>query len=167
MKILSLTAIVGLVAYLAGCTSTPQPPLALAPIGPRQLQREPNPGPRGSLIVYSAFEYASSNSDSDQRRHTDYELRSADGALTQRISNRADTMGEEPAILKLTPGNYSITARAKSAKQVIVPLVIETDKTTCVRLDGSEPIGSQRVAASEMVRLPDGTPVGWRAKSDD
>lgn len=69
--------------------------------------------------------------------------------------------------MKLAPGRYSVSARANGVARVKVPLVIEADKTTCVRLDGSEPLGRERVASSEFVTLPDGTPVGWRVKASD
>jgi hypothetical protein len=166
MKVLTRFAVVCVVACTAACTST-QPNLALAPIGPRRLPVEAERQLTGSLVVYSAFEAVNTPSDSDQRRHSDYELRSADGAVIKRVSNQEQTFSEDPATVKLAPGRYSITARANASRRVDVPIVIEADKTTCVRLDGSEPIGSRRVAASEMVRLPDGTPVGWRVRSTD
>jgi hypothetical protein len=166
MKTPALAVIACLIGCASGCMST-QPAIALAPVGPRQFPPEPNLGPRGSLIVYSAFEPVSISSDSEQRRHSDYDLRSVDGKLIQRVVNRADALHEEPAVVKLAPGHYSVAARAYGAQRVVIPIVIEEDKTTCVRLDGSEPRGSDRVAASELVSLPDGTPVGWRVRRTD
>jgi len=165
MKAITQLAVVCVLAGTA-CTSS-QPTLALAPVGPRRIPPETEIGPRGSLVVYSAFETVNAFSDAEQRRHSDYDLRSVGGELIQRVVNHEQSLGEDPAIVKLVPGRYSITARASNSRRVDVPVVIEAEKTTCVRLDGSEPIGSSRVAASEMVRLPDGTPVGWRAKSPD
>jgi hypothetical protein len=118
-------------------------------------------------VVYSAFEAVSLPRDSDQRRHSNYELRSAEGVVITRVSNQEDPSREDPATVRLAPGLYSIIAQARAARRVEIPIAIEADKTTCVRLDGSEPIGSKRVAASELVNLPDGTPVGWRVKSPE
>ena len=165
MKVPIQFILLWVVACTIGCTST-QPNLSLAPIGPRRIPPESESPSLGSLVVYSAFEAMSSSNDSDQRRHSNYELRAANGDLIERISNQEQQFSEEPAIVKLAPGRYSITARANVSRRVDIPIVIEADKTTCVRLDGSEPIGSRRVAASELVSLPDGTPVGWRAKSE-
>jgi hypothetical protein len=166
MKVLTRFAVWCLLVCTAACTSTPST-VTLAPIGPRRIPQEAETAVRGSLIVYSAFESVSAASDSELRRHSDYELRSADGTVLQRVVNREHPFSEEPTTLRLSPGHYAITARASRSRSVDVPIVIEADKVTCVRLDGSEPIGSRRVAAAELVRLPDGTPVGWRVRATD
>lgn len=164
MKISSASIVASAVAGFAGCASTP--PLALAPVGPRQYPAEASSAaPRGTLVVYSAFDPTSALTD-DRSHHSDYELRSADGQLIQRVRNRANGISEEPAALDLAPGRYEVAAPAVNSRRVVAPVMIEADKTTCLRLDGSEPVGSKRVAANELVRLPDGTVVGWRVKND-
>jgi hypothetical protein len=162
VRIVALCAI----ACAPACTSS-QSPIALAPVGPRQLPPESESEPKGSLVVYSAFEPMNASVDSEERRHSDYELCSADGRLIRRVANTAPRFSEEPAVVRLAPGSYSITARANGSLRVKVPVVIVADKTTCVRLDGSEPLGRDRVAASEFVTLPDGRAVGWRVKTSD
>ena len=154
-----------LLACVTSCTT--QPPLALAPVGPR---KNPLPiargDPHGLLVVYSAFDATSGLSD-DLRHHSDYDLCAGGGRVIQRVLNRANGFGEEPVTIELAPGGYQVVARATKSRQVIVPIIIEADKTTCLRLDGSEPTGSRRMDASELVSLPDGAPVGWRAKTDE
>jgi len=161
-----LSAATCMIVYAAGCTSA-QTPLVLGTVGPRQYLPEVNSiEPRGSLVVYTAFDSSSVTGD-DQPRHSDYELRSSDGQLIKRVFNRAHGIGDEPATVDLVPGRYVIEARATRARRVSVPIAIEADRTTCLRLDGSEPTGSKHAAASELVRLPDGTPVGWRMNNHE
>ena len=163
MKSLTLIALTCF-AFAAGCSSVQQPSITLAPIGPRQFPPDPHAVPRGTLVVYSEFEVTRYTSDSDQRYHSDYELRSVSGELIKRVFNRSGASSEDPAAVELAPGSYLVVARATGSQRVNAPVIIDAKETTCVRLDGSEPIGSKRMAASELVSLPDGKPVGWRVK---
>ena len=164
MRIVLPTVVVSILACVTGCTTQP---IALAPVGPQRSPALAAKGdPHGLLVVYSAFDATAGMSD-ELKHHSDYDLRSGHGQLIERVFNRANGLSEEPVALELAPGNYEVVARATRSRQVIVPIIIEADKTTCLRLDGSEPIGSRRVAASELVILPDVAPVGWRAKIDE
>src|SRR3954471_16592687 len=98
MKVLTRLAVLCVVVCTAACTST-QPNLALGPIGPRRIPPEAESTPRGALVVYSAFEAVSASSDSDLRRHSDYDLRSADGAVIKRVSNQEQAFSEDPAMV--------------------------------------------------------------------
>jgi hypothetical protein len=162
MRFLTLMALSLAVALSVGCVS-PQPPVTLAPVGPRPLAVHTNIVPQGSLVVYSALDGGGSASGSEQTYHSPYEIHSAGGELLKRVPNRLGALDPESEVIELAPGRYTIAARASGSKSVIVPVVIETAKTTYVHLDGSELAGSRRVTRSALVNSPDGSVVGWRA----
>jgi hypothetical protein len=62
-------------------------------------------------------------------------------------------------------GEYNIVAESESYGRVTVPVVIEADKTTIVHLDRRWPVGTKLAAGAvtkNLVRLPDGEPIGWK-----
>ncbi|HEY6166953.1 MAG TPA: hypothetical protein VI454_02855 [Verrucomicrobiae bacterium] len=144
---------------LAGCTSTP--PLVLSePVGPAPrsvvaMER------RGTLVVYSDWDHFATG-DSDRYYREDYTLYWPDSTRTQRVQNHIGSLDEGPVLLRLPPGTYRVKTRAARYGTVIVTVVIEAERTTAIRLDGTMP---KRAAASDAseVRLPNGQVVGWKA----
>lgn len=149
------------VLFVTGCASLP--PVTLLPVGPKWPEVAAS-RPQGGLMVYSALETGGAGSDTDQSYHTAYTLHFENGQPQRRIANRETNSSTEPQMVMLDPGRYSVTARASGRRQVIVPVVIEANKTTTVHLDGSEPLGIRRGARSDFVSFADGAIVGWRAR---
>lgn len=119
-------------------------------------------------MVYSDWENASSAVDTEQLRRSDYEIRSNEGQVLRRVSNRVGFFGSDPATVELAPGRYVVIARASGRRgQVVIPVVIETGKSTFVHLDGSEPAGVKRATAAQVVTFADGKVVGWRAPTEE
>jgi hypothetical protein len=161
MKFPALIVFACAAAFVTGCVS--QPPVTLLPVGPKWPEVAAD-RPQGVLLVYSALETGGAASDTEQSYHSAYTLRFEDGQAQRRIANRESTFSGEPQMVMLDPGRYSVAARASGHRHVIVPVVIEANKTTAVHLDGSEPLGSQRIARSDFVSFANGAIVGWRAR---
>lgn len=160
--ILSVICVAG---GMCGCVSH-HSPIELMAVGPWTPAAQ-EPASVGSLVVYSALNTTPSPYDFEQLHHSDYEIRIANGQLVRRVANRLGLFGSDPATVELTPGRYTVIARASGRRRsVSVPVVIETAKSTFVHLDDSEPPGAKRAAAAQVVTFADGKAVGWRASAE-
>jgi hypothetical protein len=151
-----LTAVV----VMAGC-ATRAPLLVQNPVGPRPSF----PARRtGDLVVYSAT-YTPTVEEGEYPVHTNYIIATPDDKVLERVSNRAGPFEAYPATVALPSGEYHVRAQYDRGGFVVVPVVIVPGKTTIVDLNGGAlPPGID--AAKDMVRLPDGHVVGWRATSE-
>jgi len=150
---------------LAGCASSQQG-LTLAPVGPASTQAAPVVSENGSLVVYSAYDVTPANQgDYEHRRHyTDYKILNQDGSLLKVVHNDSGSVVREAARVDLPPGSYKVVARANGYGKVTVPVVIEQNQLTTVHLEGGGSWQNEAARSSDqVVRLPDGTIVGWRA----
>jgi hypothetical protein len=82
------------------------------------------------------------------------------------VSNSHSPSDGTPALVTLPPGTYHVEARAQDyagvTTRATVPVVVEAGRVTAVHLEGDwKPAGHPK--ASELVRLPNGHAVGWRA----
>jgi hypothetical protein len=152
---------------LAGCVSQPHG-LVLDPIGP------PNPqfagtGSNGTLVVFSAFDPHGDFNDLPYLRHyTDYKIVSEDGTVQQTIHNNDGLSLGGPRSLELPVGTYRVVAHANGYGLVTVPVVIRTNQTTTVHLEGNASWSNNTaLVRSNPVRLPDGDIAGWRAGPDN
>jgi hypothetical protein len=159
MKILVTILPMGLALGLAGCTSTS--PLALDRVGPAP-QAILAKAPQGYLVVSPALLPLTTLDDPDMSLRSNYRILSSDGTLYRNVRIWVPDVLHEPAPLALPPGLYTIEARATGYRRVSVPVVIEADRTTIVRLNGQA--RSEDLAASDVVAFPDGSVVGWRAQ---
>lgn len=144
---------------LASCASQP---LALAPVGPGPgVSRASSPG-KGDLQVFTETEeyYLDQMS---YYPHTDYQIYNMDGKRLERVWNHQTHEDERPATVSLQPGTYLVKAWAEFYGVVTVPVVIKPNQTTTVVLQpGWNP--DKPVASSELVQMPNGYFVGWRAE---
>jgi hypothetical protein len=147
------------VGGLAGCLSSPKP-TTLEAVGP-VIIRPAVEEITGKLVVYTATQPAAWNSDNEV--HTSYAIHGADGGVLRAVENQSGAGRQSPTTIELPPGRYRVVARALNAGRVAVPVLIERARTTVVRLDGSGAGLTSISSASDLVRLPDGTPVGYRA----
>lgn len=145
----------------SGCVSN-RPVVLDTAVGPaRPIVQDSSP--EGRLVVYSGLDAVSGSEDYPQQFHSDYKLLSHDGQLLKSVVNRESRISEAPATVRLPPGKYIVVARASSFSSVTVPVVIEEWKATIVHLDGSDQADWKQTPPANVVKLPDGTIIGWRA----
>lgn len=158
MKIKIPGVLVGIIPLLVSCASQP---IALAPVGPGPVAEAASSPPNGDLQVYTETEEYYDD-DISYFPHTDYEIYTTDGKRLERVWNHQNHEDESPATVTLRPGEYIVQAWAESYGLVRVPVVIKPSQTTTVILQPGWKPGST-VASSDLVQIPDGYPVGWRA----
>jgi len=151
-------ALIGLLALLCGCET--QRLIVIDAVGPAHAMSAPAPR-AGTLIVYSVLESASVEQ-SEYPVHSPYTLLTDEGRLLLHVGNRTGAFAANPQALSLAAGRYRVRALAPGGGEVIVPVIIESDQTTVVRLDGSA-LAQRSAESATLVRLPDGQVVGYRA----
>jgi hypothetical protein len=97
--------------------------------------------------------------------HTNYTIATPDDKVIEHVANATGSFASEPARVSLSSGEYHVRAQYDRGGFVIVPVVIEPGKTTVVDLDG-EALPQGHRAPKDMVCLPDGHVVGWRATTE-
>jgi hypothetical protein len=156
--------IAAVVPMLVSCASTP---VVLAPVGPEPAPwsgLEPSAG-TGGLQVFTATDEYELDHDVPYFPHQDYEIYSGTGSRLRRVWNSQSHEDETPAVVTLPAGKYLVKADAELYGFVTVPVVIRPAELTRVILQpGWSP--KPAVARSELVRIPQGYYVGWRASSD-
>jgi hypothetical protein len=153
---------VGALVWLTGCAS---PPIALAPVGPGPFVSGARVASKGDLEVYTETQEYDED-DLAYFPHTDYEIYTSNGKHLRHVWNHQNHEDESPAIVTLPPGEYEVRAWADSCGLVSVPVVIKPNETTRLILQpGWQPDGA--VAKSDLVQMPNGYFVGWRASPDD
>jgi len=140
--------------------------LVLKPVGPALIPPARAESTTGTLVVYSAFEVnADFNSrDPYHREYSDYRIYATDGNLLQRVHNDSGFKVGSPARVRLPAGNYRVIAHANGYGLVTVPVVVAPDQLTTLHLEGGGSWPEQSTSGqTNVVRLPDGWVVGWRA----
>lgn len=157
MKTNLAITIAALAMLLAGCATTST--VVQKRVGPAKDPADNS----GSLIVYTAVSPAMNLVDPDTDLHTDYTIRSSDGAVCREVKNWVSKALSEPAMVKLAPGIYTLEADAAGEGHVQVPVVIEANRTTTVYLDGANHPELKDVDLAKLVSLPRDGAVGWGA----
>lgn len=154
-------------ALLSGCATGNGPALDTA--GPSLPQPPAANSTDGILTVYSAYEVnADFNSrEPDLPEYSDYKILTAGEKPLQRVHNNSGTILQDPASVELPPGKYQVIARANGYGTVTVPVMIETQQSTVLHLEGGgfwpdESAFNQTNA----VRLLDGQIIGWKAAAN-
>jgi|SRR5437667_6721262 len=153
-----------LIVLVSGCAFNRQVVIQTA-VGPPPFESRTG-SLEGRLAVFSALDAGMSSDPDASVHHLDYRIFSADGKQLKYVHNWVGTFIEDPAVVSLAPGRYSVVARAVASGTVTVPVIIEAGKTTSVHLDGSKVDDGRKTSESDLVRLPDGWIVGWRAKEN-
>ncbi len=157
MKSIGFLFGVGLVFTLAGCAT----PVALSPVGPN-----PNGGmqtiPTGELVVFSRLHGCTEGDNPTWYQHSDYDIYNPEGMLVKHVDNTIGRYEQAPLAVALPPGQYIVKSRASDYLRVEVPVMIVRGRITRVHLDDNWqiPAGTRK---RELVSLPNGNPVGWRA----
>ncbi len=152
------TLLFALALLLAGC-ATPSPYVVSERVG-SELRTETASEPRGTLVVYSAWDIYPGG-ESDNRYREDYVLQWPE-ARVQKVRNHVGTFDEGPVAVSLPPGTYQVKARAIGHGRVTASVVIEAGRTTSLWLDGSMPKEATNSAAG-LIRLPGGQIIGWKS----
>jgi hypothetical protein len=180
MKPLDTIAAAVLMAVLAGCATTTKITVN-EPVGPCSTGQTGTPS-TSALRVFSARERAPLDlnrevfCDTDMGRdnsrfeqaHSNYAIYAADGSLVKKVHNARGIYDENPAVVNLPPGHYTIRAEAELSYGEIVPVevpvVIRSDKTATVHLEPDWQPSGQVADLAALVRASDGRIVGCRAE---
>ena len=148
---------VGTTVLLASCASAP-PTNIHETVGPSPAAA--NQEHNGFLMVYSATAWTTDGDGPSLLNHTKYEIDAADGTLFQEVPNS----DQEPSRVVLPKGTYTIVAQSDTFGTVRVPVAIETDRTTIVHLEGEKDWKEAGIRSADLVRLPNGQPIGFRVQ---
>ncbi len=151
--------VVCFIPLLISCAST-QPYVVAEPVGPPPASTHV-----GFLKVYSAREPYNNDGIDSYPPHTGYTIYSADGKVFKYVQNHMGLFDAGPTVVTLPAGTYKVVAKADRYEKVTVPVMIEEGQTTSIYLEDSGMSNIAQVSESDLVRLPDGTIVGWRAKT--
>jgi len=165
MKKLFLLLGAGMVSLLMGCSSAP---VALAPVGPNPLRIE-STADAGQLQVFSGLAERSDNGNQGGEdpvwyQHTDYRIYNLHGKLVKRVNNTIGHYEQTPRQVGLPAGRYVVKAEASDYSVVQVPVTIQRGRITRIHLDDNWKLSAE-TPQNELVNLPNGKPVGWRADS--
>ncbi len=144
---------------VASCASAP-PTVVHETVGPGLAVG--NEERNGFLRVYSATEWTTESDGPSQLSYTNYQIDAADGSLFRQVIN-----GDyEPTRVILPNGTYTVVASSDTSGEVSVPVAIETGKLTVVHLERENDWqeASAGIRSADLVRLPNGQPVGFRAR---
>jgi len=154
MKMSLMVLGAALVGLSAGCSS----PVQVGTVGPN-----PNrPGDHvqyGQLEVFSAPIVRTEGDDLSWHQHEDYRVFDSGGHFVKYVGNDTGYYARSSRIINLAPGKYIVKARAKDYLAVKVPVVIKPGRITRAHLDDAWAPSS--AANTEIVKLPDGEPIGW------
>ena len=156
-----------LVSLFVGCSSTP---VVLAPVGPNPVGSE-TLGSKGELQIFSSLVEQSDDQNQGSEdpvwyQHTDYRIYDLHGKLVKRVDNTIGHYEHAPRLVALPAGRYLVKAQAKDYLWVEVPVTIEPGRTTRVHLDDKWKLPAD-TPKRELVSMPNGNPVGWRAESSN
>jgi hypothetical protein len=161
-----------LVSLLVGCAShsyrSPSVSVVSDPVGPNMTD-EQSKALLGELKVYSKFAEERDGQNMAAQgmpvwyQHTDYGIYRLDGSFVKEVPNSSGHYSESAHKVELRPGKYFIKARAHGYDWIEVPITMYAGRLTMVHLDGNwNP--PPDASAQEVVTLPDGMPIGYRAR---
>jgi hypothetical protein len=155
-------------ALLSDC-ATGRNELALDTVGSPLCQPTAANSTNGTLVVYSAYEVNADFNARDPNRleYSDYNIFNADGKLLQRVHNNSGTILQNTVSVELPPGKCCVSARANGYGHVTVPIIIESQQTATLHLEGGGSWPNESASnQTNAERLPDGQFIGWEASSD-
>jgi len=159
-KRLALTTLTLTLPWLLSSCATNQP-MALGTVGPESATGRVTEG-RGYLVVYSETQPIRLDKGIPYYIHTSYLIQTPQGRTIKWIDNHIGDMDEAPQWVPLPAGTYQVLANSTDYGRVRVPVIIEPFRTTQVHLEGKGSWKPQLPKEdAELVRLPDGEPIGW------
>lgn len=145
------------------CASSP---VALAPVGPQMAGSRflLNSG-TGRLVVLTATEEKHIGKDQVYYVHTSYTVKTPEGKLVKWVHNHDGDMDQSAQMVSLPAGTYQIMAQSEEYGMLTIPVVVVSGKTTEIHLEGRWTPGENPAKEEDLVRLPNGRPIGWSAPS--
>lgn len=156
---LTLAAAIG----LAACTA-PHQPLLLAAVGPAPGAR--SRGPEGTLQVFSQTT-PFNDGGIVFYPHSEYRIYQPDGAFLKFVRNHTLKSDQRPELVNLPVGEYYLVALSEGFGPVRVPFVIKGGQVTVVTLDSARHRSIKGAPNDQVVSLPNGAVVGWRASPEE
>jgi len=144
-----------------------QPHLVLDTVGPPSSSRGFSSldfAGAGYLRVYSATETRRADKFINYYPHTPYTIYTTNGQRFKWVRNSVADTDENPALVRLPAGLYSVRAKDDGYGLVSVPVAIKGGETTIVHLDAGPLSSVEALNPTNAVRLPNGRLVGWRAR---
>jgi len=140
--------------------------LVLEPVGPHAASPASKLALAGSgfLQVHSATETREVGNFLFYFPHTAYSIYGTNGNRLRWVQNAVGDTDEAPSIVHLPAGFYTIVAQDTDYGRVTVPIVVEDAETTVVFLDASRVFPAEPLNAANVVCLPNGRIVGWKAR---
>ncbi len=120
-----------LAALISGCADVPQTTV-FNTVGPAPVP--PKPRSQGFLIAYTPVKLPPISSDTLFYPHTSYAVFDNQGRFLFRVRNHLGPWDETPQTVTLLPGRYTIHAQSDFAGDLIVPIIIRSERTTVVDL---------------------------------
>jgi hypothetical protein len=157
--------LVCLIPLLVSCET--QPHLVLDTVGPPSASVGSSGldfAGIGFLRVYSATETRNADKFITYYPHTPYTIYTTNGQLFRWERNSVTTADENPALVRLPSGLYTVRAQDDGYGRVIVPVLIKGGETTTIHLDARRLAPTEHLNPTNAVRLPNGRLVGWRAR---
>jgi hypothetical protein len=118
---------------LGGCADSTQVTV-LPTVGPTATLSRRHYTPMGHLVVYTAVHIPPIASDTLYYPHTSYALYERHGKLLRWVRNNIGPWDEQPEVVSLAPGRYTVEAKSELQGDVMVPVIIASKKTTVVNL---------------------------------
>ncbi len=148
-------------ALLVACASQQ---VVTTAVGPRPLgwSGAALPSGNGQLQVFTETDEYEFDHDVPFFPHRDYRIYTADGKYLRRVWNAQSHQDETPAMVNLPAGKYLVKADAEFYGPITLTVAIRPNELTRVVLQpGWTPPNT--VARSDLVQMPKGYYIGWRA----
>ncbi len=125
--------IVGLLPIMMTSCASSGSPVVLAPVGPDTPARVEG-GSTGQLKVYTATRDID-DGNTHYFPHTGYTIYSETGKIVKKVANRISNHDEDPTVVELPAGTYTVLARSASHGIVKIEVVIAAGKLTTAKLE--------------------------------
>lgn len=125
--------VAGLLPMMMTSCASSGSPVVLAPVGP-DAPANVAAGSTGQLKVYTATRDID-DGNTHYFPHTSYTIYSEDGKVVKKVANRTSIHDEDPTVVELPAGTYTVLARSASRGIVKVEVVIAAGKLTTAKLE--------------------------------
>ncbi len=163
-RLVKRSHLVPLVAFVLCSCATSGPYLIPEAVGPPLGVR--SYGKEGMLQVFSSTTQVNDGG-IFYLPHTSYRIYSTNGSFIKFVRNHTASTDQRPEMVKLPAGDCSVTATCDGMGVVKVPVTISGSQVTAVYLDNSPMKEAQGADEKQLVHLPNGKIVGWKAQAPE
>ena len=131
LRVLALSALISLRLSAADWKG-----ISVDPVGPApESAVDSSKAKTGWLEVYTPLEV--NDNDYQHPRHASYLILNREGRVLKRVRNHAGSFAQEPERVQIAAGTYTLVRPAARRGRPPVPIVVQPNQTTLVRLEGS------------------------------